>query len=116
MVIAIGLLPNSYFIYSTLCLIGDLVVRLATSSRVWVDDIFILAICLAHVVVYAFFYRWLSKWIASRISKIHSERIRITLMLAIVVGVVVTSFLFPVYFLMGDGEGATNIVGVFDTV
>ena len=112
MILAIGLLPNSYHIY----FIYFFIVDLAHTSKPFCS-ILLLAICLTHVVVYAFVYRWLSKLIASRISKIQSEKIRICLMLAIIAAIVVASFLFPIYFSGGHGEiGPTNIIGVYEAV
>lgn len=112
MIIAIGLLPNSYFIYSGFSLIG----HLAASTRIESVDIIILAISLTHVVLYALVYHWLSKLIASRIYKVQSQRIRVSVILGIVGALVLASFLLPIYFTMGEGAtDPTNIIGVFKT-
>jgi hypothetical protein len=111
MIIAIGFLPNSYFIYSGFSLIA----HLAISARIELGLIIILALSLIHVFVYAFVYHRLSKLIASSLSKVQSEKIRVSVILGIVVALVVASFFLPIYFTIGEGAtGPINILGVFE--
>jgi len=111
-IIAIGLLPNSYFIYSAFSLIAHLV----TAKTIQTPIIILVAISLTHVLVYAFVYHWLSKLIASLIYKIQSQKMRVFVVSGIVVALVWASFLLPIYFTIGEGAtGPTNIIGIFKT-
>ena len=112
MVMGIGLLPGSYFIYSSFTLI----VHLVTSEKTHFDDIVILVILLTHVAIYISFYYWLAKFITSKVFAMQSALTRISVMSGIMVALIVASFLLPIYFVMGEGGiRPTNITGVFET-
>lgn len=108
-ILAIGLLPNSYFIFIAFA-------YLASATRIVFGDIIIVAIALTHVAIYTLVYRWLSKLIVFRIYKVQSQNIRVVIVTGIVVALVMISFLFPIYFSMGQDFGPTNIIGVFNTL
>ena len=109
MILAIGLLPNIYWIYFSFSIIQGL----ATSERIEIGMFILLAISLIHIVVYAFVYHWLSKLIVFRIYKVQSQNKRVVIVTGIVVALVLVSFLFPIYFGIGEDFGPTNIIGVF---